>query len=191
MTDFNPAIPQPNDNLSTSQGQILNNFAQLDTIFDLNHFTWDNATVAYRGLHRKIDFPSPTTVTAPTGTASVLYPQLISGVASPYFDNSVGSTAIWRGGSGNGLATLTGTNLTLPNGLQFSFGTAQANSSGNATVTFNFPNNLYSATLTVINSSARFAQWTSTPTKMSGNLHIQGSSGTPHADYFYWIAIGN
>ena len=190
MTDFNPAIPQPNDNLSTSQGQILNNFAQLDTIFDLNHFTWDSALVADRGLHRKIDFPVTTTVTAPTGTAAVLYSQLISGVASPYFDNAVGSTCIWRGGSGNGLASLTGTSLTLPNGLMFSFGKATA-TGGTATVNFGFPNNLFSATLNGVGNAARFVQWTPTPTKASGNVKIMDSSGSLLTSDFFWMAIGN
>lgn len=51
---YNPAIPGPNDLLSTSQSQIQTNFAQADSIFDVDHFTFDSANSSNRGKHRKI-----------------------------------------------------------------------------------------------------------------------------------------
>lgn len=50
---YNPSIPQANDIISQSQGQILTNFNQANTIFDVDHVTFDNATVANRGKHDK------------------------------------------------------------------------------------------------------------------------------------------
>lgn len=191
---YNPSIPQGSDNLSTSQGQILNNFTQLNNIFDFNHFTWNDPTSANRGLHRKIDFPSPTTVAPPAGNASVLYPKTVSAVTSLYFDNAVGSSVVWRGGSTNGLVSVSSSNLTLPNGLQFSYGIGTTNGSGDATVSFNFPNNLYSATLTRVitgGNNRGFVEWGSAPTKTSGAVRMLDSSGSGIAGTFHWFAVGN
>ena len=75
---FNPAIPQPNDILSQSQAQIQTNFSQADLIFDINHVTFDNASVASRGKHRKVDL---ITVAAPGSIAgeAVVYQKIASG----------------------------------------------------------------------------------------------------------------
>ncbi len=75
---FNPAIPQPNDILSQSQAQIQTNFSQADTIFDVNHVTFDNSTVAERGKHRRVDFKR---VAAPgsVATEAVVYQKLSNG----------------------------------------------------------------------------------------------------------------
>jgi hypothetical protein len=194
MVDYNPNIPQPTDNLSTSQGQILNNFSQLESVFATDHYTWDYATVAFRGKHTKISFPATISVVAQTGLASVLYSKDVSSVAAPYFDNSVGTSVLWRGGNTNGLVTVSSSNLTLPNGLQFSYGSTTTNGSGNATINWNFPNNLYSATLTRVitgGNNRGFVQWTATPTRTSGTARMLDSAGTGIAGTFYWIAIGN
>lgn len=51
---YNPAIPQPTDNLSVSQGDLLTNFGQLNTLYGLDHVTFNNGTSANRGLHQKV-----------------------------------------------------------------------------------------------------------------------------------------
>ena len=48
---FNPNIPQAANIISQSQGQILTNFNQANTIFDVDHITFDAAVVANRGKH--------------------------------------------------------------------------------------------------------------------------------------------
>jgi len=50
---FNPNIPQASDLISQSQAQILTNFGQVNTIFDIDHVTFNNATAANRGKHDK------------------------------------------------------------------------------------------------------------------------------------------
>lgn len=55
---FNPLIPQANNLISDSQSDILNNFTQQNTVFDNDHYTFNFATSANRGLHRKISFPA-------------------------------------------------------------------------------------------------------------------------------------
>jgi hypothetical protein len=51
---YNPIIPQPGDIPSQSQGQILTNFAQLNTIFANNHVAFNHAVVGARGMHNYV-----------------------------------------------------------------------------------------------------------------------------------------
>ena len=55
---YDPNIPQGNDNISTSQNDILTNFEQLNTLFNRDHYTWNDPTSAFRGGHRKMSFPA-------------------------------------------------------------------------------------------------------------------------------------
>lgn len=48
---YNGSIPQPTDKLSVSQGDLLENFSELGTIFAVDHAALDDATVADRGKH--------------------------------------------------------------------------------------------------------------------------------------------
>lgn len=200
MVDYNPNIPQPTDNLSTSQGQILNNFGQLETIFDINHWTWADAATAKRGMHRKVDFPDPTTVSAPTGNDSVLYPKTVSAVTGLFFDNAVGSSTVWRGGSTDGNITYTSNKLSLPNGLQVSYGSATTGGAGTAAITFSFPTNVYSATLTARSNGTpsggaagvRCAFWSTAPTNTGGTAVVTNPAGTAIVSCtVFWIAIGD
>lgn len=61
MADYDPLIPQPNDLISESQSDILNNFGQLNTIFNSDHFTWNSSPSAKRGAHRKVTFATKLT----------------------------------------------------------------------------------------------------------------------------------
>jgi len=62
---FSPNIPQPNDLLSVSQGDILANFQQANTIMAADHYEfnfttavapYDIAGAADRGKHRQVKF---------------------------------------------------------------------------------------------------------------------------------------
>lgn len=128
MADYDPLIPQPSDNLSTSQGQILNNFTELNNIFDADHFTWNNATVGNRGLHREVTFPAVKAVDpTPSGVSSVIYTKTVSGASTAFFANASGASALWAGG-GTGLVSLTGSgndsigSMTLGNGVIVKWG---------------------------------------------------------------------
>ncbi len=48
---YNPNIPQAADIPSQSQGELLTNFKQLNTIFDVDHVPFNDVTVANRGKH--------------------------------------------------------------------------------------------------------------------------------------------
>lgn len=54
MPTYNPNIPQPNNILSDSQNDILENFLQINTVFAVNHATFETAN---EGYHEKIFMP--------------------------------------------------------------------------------------------------------------------------------------
>jgi hypothetical protein len=52
---YNNNIPQPNDDLSVSQPQILANFAEIATAFNLNHGPFNSGT---EGKHAFVEMPN-------------------------------------------------------------------------------------------------------------------------------------
>lgn len=62
MPTYNPNIPQPNDILSDSQDEILQNFQQINTVFGINHSTFETAN---QGKHNEVTLPENA---APTNT---------------------------------------------------------------------------------------------------------------------------
>jgi hypothetical protein len=54
---YDPTSPFATQNLSTSQGIMLTNFSQLDTLYAIDHWAWDDATIVNRGMHDIINFP--------------------------------------------------------------------------------------------------------------------------------------
>lgn len=53
---YNPSIPQSTDKQDQSQGQILTNFTQANTLFGADHVEFNNATAADRGKHKAARF---------------------------------------------------------------------------------------------------------------------------------------
>jgi len=53
---FNPAIPQPTDDMSDSQGDLLINFGQLNTVFSEDHVAFNASSD--KGKHKKVTFVS-------------------------------------------------------------------------------------------------------------------------------------
>jgi hypothetical protein len=73
MSIYNPAIPQANDDLSDSQGQILQNFDKANSSFGIDHYNFANLT-ADNGKHNQITTPafidSPPTALPPVTIAA-------------------------------------------------------------------------------------------------------------------------
>lgn len=53
---FNPNIPQPTDDLSDSQGDLLTNNGALDTSFGIDHYKFSDPTSS-NGFHNKVTTP--------------------------------------------------------------------------------------------------------------------------------------
>src|SRR5260221_3282050 len=78
MTLFLPNIPQPNDNLDFSQGQLLSNNQGLDTVFGIDHYPFSDAS-GNKGFHNTVTQPAyqnPIGTPSPTPPGTVAEPKL-------------------------------------------------------------------------------------------------------------------
>lgn len=195
---YNPNIPQSTDNLSTSQGQILNNFGQLDTIFDADHFKFDYSTAADRGLHRQVTYPSALAVDPTLLTGGVTYTKNVSAVPQLFFTNSSAQVTQLTG-----LPLLAASigSMTLPSGIIIKWGaTAVSSQNGNNQVLFttgggtNFPSNLFNVQIcgsrnASASTNAMYVNSAATFDKTQFNVTCVNASGA--WVNIYWMAIGN
>ena len=70
MSTYDPSIPQPTDLLSTSQGELLTNFTQLNSQFGVEHTPFNNGGSNGDGLHLQATMPN---VAAPSPTPNTGY----------------------------------------------------------------------------------------------------------------------
>lgn len=72
---YDPTIPAASDILSQSQVDIQTNFSELNSLFNRDHFKWNDATSSFRGYHRQITFPKVRSSAPPaTGDTGILFP---------------------------------------------------------------------------------------------------------------------
>jgi len=55
---YNPSIPAAGTRISSTYNLITDNFGQLNTLYALDHYAWNDATVANRGHHKAAQFIS-------------------------------------------------------------------------------------------------------------------------------------
>lgn len=130
-SSYNPNIPQPTDQISVSQGQILLNFQSLQSWLDVNHVDYASVNA---GKHSFVQFPvqSPVPTTGASEVGLYCQTSTYSGAPELVFSHQSG-TGIYEFTSA-GLAT-TGW-ARLPSGVLYKWGTATAVGAGNTTVTF-------------------------------------------------------
>ena len=185
---FNPNIPQPNDIPSQSQAQILTNFQQLNTVFDVDHVPFNDGTAANRGKHDQSTYielgADPTT---------------LSGELAVYSKDNAGATTLYLRQESNGsVIQMSGPNPTpgasgttfLPGGLLLKWGILN-NPTDSAVVTFpdgGFPSNAYSLTFAISRNGT-----SSTVTYYTGLTNTQFTVRTNSAsnDALTYIAIGD
>lgn len=140
---YNNNIPQPNDELSVSQPQILANFAEISTAFNLNHV---NFNANGEGKHAFVEMPNQSTVpfTPPVTIANEvgLYCNSSTFTNQPelFFIKQNGSTAPAPLNAANGYEVTSSNYINeggwtrLPSGIMLQWGTF-ASFSGTATKT--------------------------------------------------------
>lgn len=79
---YNPNIPQPTDVLANSQGDILTNFTQLNTVYSLDNVPFADAVVADRGKHKKCTYQAQGADQATSATEVVIYCKNGGGVSN-------------------------------------------------------------------------------------------------------------
>ncbi len=192
---YNPNIPFGAQNISQGQVTIQTNFSQLETIFDNDHYTWDNATVANRGRHRQITIPAYIADPNPTNPSSVLYTKDAGGgFTGLYFQNDSTAADVYPLltellGPGGGPGTNFGTKI---GPLIFNYGTGTC-TGGTATVTFAIPftsGSSYGISLLPTSGTALTeGQWCFSPA--AGTATIRRGDGETGSLGFQYLAIGN
>lgn len=93
MTIFTPNIPQPNDDPSASQDQILQNFLTLNSAYGTagDHYAWTNTNAPETRKHAKVTLPGlPTTsvpgntIPAPTANDCAIFGQTRDSQTTPF-----------------------------------------------------------------------------------------------------------
>ena len=94
MPTYTTNIPQPTDDPSDSQDQILENFQTLNQLYgtDGDHYPWTNQTAVEGSKHAKVTLPKLTTtnppgnvIPTPTSNEVVIYATQNGGKTRPYY----------------------------------------------------------------------------------------------------------
>jgi hypothetical protein len=190
---YNANIPQPTDQLSQSQPQLLANFQALQTLIDVNHVDFASAD---QGKHKKVTFPvqnpAPAFIAGEVGLYNFLSPLTTNNEL--YLTNSAGTSFPMTAklGAGNGWSY-------LPSGLLIKWGINQA---ANGSTVVNFPVSanipvftaVYAAFVTTVDAGAgdsntfvRLSSFNTTTITAYGSLRtIAGAS----AANFNYLVIG-
>lgn len=134
---YNNNIPQPTDVISNSQGDLLANFAAIDSGttgtgigFSRNHVTMTDATNG--GLHNRIDFFQNIVSPSISGFVSSLYPK--ASASNLFYKNGTAeyqlTSALVSGTTSGTAGPTTDYTITLPFGLILKFGSGNFASSG-------------------------------------------------------------
>lgn len=187
---FDPTIPNATHFVSADQPQITINFSQLNSIFDIDHVKYNDATVGNRGKHKQSTYieqgSDPTTV----ANELALYSKDLATVSTLYLRKENNGTVIQMSGQDPTIAASGST--FLPGGIILKWGTATAATNTAVTFASAFPNNCYNVTLTSVEAGTSY--------NASGLVQVKsGSLSTTQfvlltsgvARTIYYIAIGN
>lgn len=201
---FNPAIPQPGDLLSNSQGDLLANNAALDASFSVNHLPFSDAS-ANNGKHTFVELlqqsAKPTTAalegtlytkddTTPTNRTQLFYIGDAGGAGIEYqltkcIDAQIASF-------GNKILTSAGhfSGWTfLPGGLIMFYGSVNTpGTTGSVAYNFGFPSGTgaFSITLSVLSAAATTFRYKFKNSSATGFNYDIDNAPTD----LTWMAIG-
>jgi len=185
---YNPNIPQAADIPSQSQGEMLTNFQQLNTVFDVDHVPFNDGTAANRGKHDKSTYIELGADPATAANEISLYSKDTGGNTRLFMRQESSGTVIQLSGANPTVATSGST--FLPGGLILKWG-VRATPSDGSTVTFSggaFPNNVFAVTLAERRNGTSVTSTYFTSLTTSG-FTIRTSTGSN--DAVHYMAIGN
>ena len=91
---YNPNIPQADDLISESQGQILDNFTQLNEVFGKDHVKYDDATVADRGRHKQSTYTELSADPATLVNENAIYTKDVNAISQLFLRKQSSGTVI-------------------------------------------------------------------------------------------------
>lgn len=179
---YNPNIPQPNDDPTASQADLLGNFGKLNTDWAINHVPLTSG--GNNGFHKFIQFPNVLSVDPTvTGLQSAVYPKLgPDSLPALFFKNAAKLYQLT-----NLPVVTSGTNFGIITPWGFTINAGQI-ASGTLSVTFAIPftnGMIYTAELTAKQGSPLTNYSISTINGTGFTLTTQVNSA------FYYLAIGN
>jgi len=190
MPTYNPNIPQPTDILSDSQDDILENFQQLNTAWNVNHVLFNTAN---QGMHAQVTMPNNAAPTATAiGQANMWSQQstLTATTELAWQRENAGSIIEWTG-----LLAATPGWTRLPSGILLKWG--QGNSTGTGYV-YTFPvvgtipvfTDVFTIVCIPFSGAATGITLTAkTATNFTVNT-FQTNTALASASPFYFIALG-
>ncbi len=208
---YQPTKPQPNDNLDVSVTDIQQNFLTANTVMNINHYPFDDAT-ANKGKHKAVVIPIPVPTPKPVLSANeaALYTDMATqtqlfftsdngptGNQTYQMTRAVDAAIATFGTSTNYPPNIIGVPVTnqtggwtfLPGGILLQYG--RMNSTGGSTaVTFpiDFTTQVFSIQATRVQNSGSDAAWGINGLTISG-FNFNSNSSTVGVT-FYWVAIG-
>lgn len=189
-------IPQSTDIISESQPQILQNFTSIDSILNVDHYTFESSTNT-DGQHKQVTFggnnpasPSPPGMPV-TVSPPVLFTNTVDGAGNA-LPNSVPELFFYSGthqqGQDNYISLANGSVL-LFGGIILQWGVITVNANPTpVTMPVAFPNNVFNVQATANAIGSGFIASTGAIIdKQHFNVYLAPSLG----QNVYWIAIGN
>lgn len=206
---FNPGIPTPSEALSASQGEIQTNFSQTNTLFAVDHVTFDSADAGNRGKHYKVTFPDwvkPPQATVNPQTAAneiALYGGDDGTESQLYLRRESNGTVIQMTSSSTGdpVAAVGGQTF-LPGGIIMKWGNRSGVADG-ATINFNadtsnFPTNCFQVWISIydgaVGATGNTFAWVRPGSVATTGFRvscISRLSTAPSTASFAYLAIGN
>lgn len=182
-------MPQPNDLLSDSQGDLLQNFSAANTSFGINHYEFDDATVN-NGKHKFVSMPVTTTPVT-VANEGVLYTKAIAGGTALFFARDVASDVQLTTPSVVTPLDAQDGYSWLPGGLFMQWGFA-AITAGSGAKVINFPvafsASAYNVQITPVRSSTNVdIVYMVSTTSTNFTCFTTASGGIAN---IYWCAIG-
>lgn len=192
---YNPNIPQIIDVPSASQPQILTNFFQANTLFALNHYAFNDATVALRGKHKIVVLPEQVAGPVTTATEGAIYTKSVGGEPNLFWrrrnsGNEIQMTTNITPATSVVGTTRRGTSF-LPGGLIINYGWQLVNGSVATPVAYLQPFSAvaYSIQVSIERDSGSAQQTYIVETTSTANgFSVFSTTGGAH--YVYWFAIG-
>ncbi len=189
---YNPSIPAADDLISESQGQLLTNFTQLNTVFDIDHVAFNDGTAANRGKHNQVTIIQGASDPTTLANENALYSKDDGGSQLFFRKESDGTviqmTADDPVSATRGSSFLPGTSV---NGLLINWG--QDTTIGQDT-TFTFPTAFSAAPFSIVTTEHSGVSGSS-PVKISTATAATSTQFTVRRTagnnrLFSWIAIG-
>lgn len=188
---YSPNIPQATDIPSQSQAQLLTNFQQLNTIFDLNHVTYNDAAVADRGKHRFTTLIDQSPAPSTAANELAVYSAAVSGVSQLFFRRESNGSSVQLTGQ-DPVAAATGSAF-LSGGVILKWGVfsfLNLSFVANPVFVTPFPTACFVVLLTDFNIVPNLNDWASVTSISAPSFTAQRISNGPTTQYYY-LAIGN